>query len=117
MNFKQFRQRADCADFFVTSKLNKALNIQMPTDLFGELEREAALLGRTWNEHTNYIMRILLGHLTPDFDDARTVEDWRTRMSPCMFQLTEGGEWIPFTVIGASHHEHEAISETRQHAQ
>ena len=111
------RHRGDCADFFATPEQNERIDIQIPPDLQTELEQEAARAGRTWNDHLCYILNVLHGSHTPDFDDASSVEDWRTRMSPCLFQLREGEEWYPFTCIGASHHEHETISKTGQHAQ
>lgn len=111
------RHRGDCADFFATPKQSQSVDLNVPGDLLEELEHEAARGGRTWNDYVGYILRILRGQHPPDFDDARSVEDWRTRMSPCEFRLTEGGEWFPFTCLGASHHEHEAISQAGQHAQ
>lgn len=111
------RHRGDCADFFATPKQSERIDIRIPTDLQSELEHEAARAGHTWNDHMGYIVRILIGHQQPGFDDERSVGDWRTLMSPCMFQLTEGGEWFPFTCLGASRHEHEAISQASQHAQ
>lgn len=93
------RHCGNYADFFATPKQSKSVDLNVPEDLQAELEREAALAGRTWNDHIGYIVRILFGHQPPDFDDARSVEDWFTRMSPCEFRLTEAGDWIPFTCL------------------
>ena len=111
------RHRGDCADFFATPKQSEWIGLRIPPDLLSELEHEAAGAGRTWNDHLCYILNILDGSHTPDFGDAHSVEDWCTRMSPCLFQLNEGEEWVPFTCLSASHHEHEAISKAGQHAQ
>jgi hypothetical protein len=69
------RHRANCADFFATPKQSSFMALNMPEDLQAELEHEAALAGRTWNDYVGSIVNILLGH-QPQTSMMRAV--WRT---------------------------------------
>lgn len=72
------------------------MDLNIPVDVLEELEHTAARAGRTWNDQLCYIVGIWLGHHPPDFDDERSVEDWRTLLSSCGYRFTDAEEWIPF---------------------
>ena len=93
------RHRGDCAEFFVTPHQTKSAQLHAPVDVIGEIEHAAAMAGRTWNTQLTYIVELCLGKHLPDFDDGRSVEDWRTLLSPCTFRLREGEGWTPFTCL------------------
>jgi len=111
------RHRGDCADFFSTPQQTGSVEFLAPIDVISEIELAAARAGRTWNDQICYIAELFQGRRPPDFDDERTEDDWRTLMSPSRVWIDKEGCWVPFTCLGERRHEHEAISETRQHAQ
>ena len=94
------RHRVDCADFFRAPHQRDHLNFKIPVNVISEIELAASRAGRTWNDQICYITGIFLGWRTLDFDDARSVEDWRTLMTGSMVQLDEAGKWFPFNCVG-----------------
>jgi hypothetical protein len=63
------------------------------------IEHAAARTGRTWNDQFTYVLGLCLGKHPPDFDDGRSVEDWRTLLSRCRFRWSEAEAWTPFTCL------------------
>lgn len=93
------RHRGDCADFFADSDQTARIQFDGPVAVIGEIEHAAARAWRTWNTQFVYVVEICLGYHLPDFDDGRTVEDWRALLSPCRFRLSEAGAWSPFACL------------------
>jgi hypothetical protein len=93
------RHRGDCADFFVATHQTHRVQLDGPADVIGEIEHAAALAGRTWNTQLTYVLELCLGYHPSDFDDGRSVEDWRTLLRPCRFRLSEAKDWSPFTCL------------------
>jgi hypothetical protein len=93
------RHRGDCADFFATLQQPKRIDLDGPHSAINKLERAAAQAGRTWNDQLIYIFGLFLGYHLPDFDDGRSLEDWRTFMSPWKFRVSETEGWSPFTCL------------------
>src|SRR5688572_23176605 len=93
------RHRGDCAEFFVAPQQTERIEFGGPVATINAMvyaiEHAAARAGRTWNTQLIYVMSLCLGHHPPDFDDARTVEEWRTLLSPCEFRTSETGDWSP----------------------
>ena len=95
------RHRADCSEFFDGLHQNtKRVDFKAPDDVISEIGLAAARAGRTWNDQLGYIAELFLGRRPPDFDDARSEEDWRTLLSPSMLWIPEAGGWIPFAGLG-----------------
>ena len=111
------RHRADCGDFFVAPDQTDRIDFKVPADVINDLEREAFRAGRTWNDQLTYVAEVFLGRRPPDFDDPRSVEDWRTLLRSSLYRLTEAGDWLPFACLGEQRHEHETIPQTRQRTQ
>ena len=95
------RHRGDCAEFFVAPDQTESLQFDGPADAIGAIEHAAASTGRTWNDQFNYVMGVCLGYHLPDFDDARSVEDWRTVMGPCAIRESGGADWTSFERLPA----------------
>jgi hypothetical protein len=93
------RHRADCYDFFTAPYQTASVQLDGPADVFGEIEHAAARTGRTWNTQLTYVLELCLGKHLPDFDDERSVEDWRTLLRPCAFRLREAEAWNPCTCL------------------
>jgi hypothetical protein len=93
------RHRADCYDLFTAPHETGCVAFRRPRLAVCELEPEAARTRRTWNAQLTYLLELCLGYHPPDFDDPRTVEDWRTLLSPCAFRVREGEDWNPFTCL------------------
>ena len=93
------RHRADCYDFFTAPHETHRVQFDGPADAICELERGAARVGRTWNAQLTYVLELCLGYHPSDFDDPRSVEDWRTLLRPCRFRLSEAKDWSPFTCL------------------
>lgn len=93
------RHRGDCADFFSTPQETARIEFDAPVEVIGEMEHAAAKTGRTWNTLFTYVMGICFGKHLPDFDDPRSVEDWRTLLSDCNFRLRETEGWKPCTCL------------------
>lgn len=93
------RHRWDCADFFVAPDQTERMQLDGPADVFGEIERAAVRAGRTWNTQLTYVLELCLGYHSSDFDDERSVEDWRTLLRPCAFRSSEAAAWYPFTCL------------------
>ena len=93
------RHRLDCAEFFVSPNQTAPMQFGGPIDVISEIEHAAVLDGRTGNTQLAYVLDLCLGHHPPDFDDGRSVEDWRTLLSRCAFRFSEAGDWIPCTCL------------------
>ena len=93
------RHRGDCAEFFVPPGKTARIEFDGPVDVIGEMEHAAARAGRTWHAQFTYVMGICLGYHPPDFEDNRSVADWRTLLSECNFRTMETGGWAPFTCL------------------
>jgi hypothetical protein len=93
------RHRADCYDLFTAPHETECVAFQGPAGVIAELERDAARTGRTWNAELIYVLEICRGYHPSDFDDPRSVEDWRTLLSPCAFRVNEAADWSPFTCL------------------
>lgn len=93
------RHRGDCADFFVDPDQTARIQLECPRAVLGDIEHAAARAGRTWNNQFIYVMELCRGYHPPDFDDGRSVEDWRTLLSRCAFRLREAEDWNPFTCL------------------
>ena len=93
------RHRGDCAEFFVAPDQTESMQLGGPRSAIGEIEHAAARAGRTWNAQLAYVLGLCLGDHPPDFDDARSAEDWRTLLRPCAFRFSEAADWIPFTPL------------------
>jgi hypothetical protein len=93
------RHRADCFDLFTAPHETECVAFQGPTDAVCALERDAARAGRTWNAQVTYVLEICRGYHPPDFDDPRSVEEWRALLAPCEFRVSEGADWNPFTCL------------------
>jgi len=93
------RHRGDCAEFFVATHQTHHGQFDGPVDVIDELEHAAAMAGRTWNDQLTYIMEVCLGKCLPDFDDGRSVEDWRTLLTPCRYRVREAEGWSPCTCL------------------
>ena len=97
------RHRGTCADFYATPEQTARIELDGPVATINiikyAIEHEAARSGRTWNTQFAYVISLCLGHHLPDFDDGRSVEDWRTLLSPCEFRTGETGDWRPFTCL------------------
>jgi hypothetical protein len=70
-----------------------------PADVISEIEHAAALAGRTWNTQLTYVLELCLGYHPSDFDDGRSVEDWRTLLSACRFRFSEAEAWRSFEAM------------------
>jgi hypothetical protein len=44
-------------------------------------------------------LTLFLYNHPPDFDDGRSVEDWRTLLSRCAFRFSEAEAWTPCTCL------------------
>lgn len=95
----QPRHRGDCADFFSSSDQTEFMQLDLPVNVLSAMEHAAARAGRTWNDQLCYIVKLLLGDNLPDFDDGRSVEDWRTLLSRCRFRFSEGEAWRSFAAM------------------
>lgn len=104
------RHRGDCADFFAAPDQIARVQLDGPVAVIGAIEHAAAQAGRTWNDQFVYVVGLFLGHHPADFDDGRSVEDWRTLLSPCRFRCNEGEAWSPCTCLWRKRHEHQTIS-------
>jgi len=93
------RHRGNCADFFVDPDQTERLELDGPRSAIGELEHAAARAGRTWNTQLTYVMEVCLGDHLPDFDDGRSVEDWRTLLSRRRFRFSEAEAWSSFAAM------------------
>jgi hypothetical protein len=93
------RHRGNCADFFVTPQQTARMEFDSPRTVIWEIEQAAARSGRTWNTQLTYVLGLFLGYHPADFDDQRSIEDWRTLMSPCNFRCNEAEDWSPFTLM------------------
>jgi len=93
------RHRADCFDLFTAPHETNAVQFQGPALEIGALEREAARTGRTWNAQLTYCLGVCLGQHRTDFDDPRSVEDWRTLLGPCEYRVRDTVDWSPFTCL------------------
>ncbi|HSF67703.1 MAG TPA: hypothetical protein VLA67_09790 [Nitrospiraceae bacterium] len=102
------RHRGGCADFYYAPHQDERVDLKVPVDVRGELELAAARAGLTWNDQLCYVGELFLGLRPPDFDDPRSVEEWRTLMSDSLVWIDTEGDWVPFNSLG-EHHEHEAI--------
>ncbi len=87
------RYRWDCAEFFADPDHTERMQLNGPGSAIDAIGRAAAQAGRTWNDQFNYILGICLGEHPPDFADGRSVEDWRTLLSPCRFRFSETEDW------------------------
>ena len=95
------RHRGDCGDFFVAPHQTHRVQLDGPAGVIGEFEHAAAQAGRTWNTQLSYVLELCLGYHPPDFDDGRSVEDWRTLLAKCAFRLSEAEDWTSFTYLQA----------------
>ena len=93
------RHRGDCADFFADSDQTEHVQLDGPRSAIGEIEHAAARAGRTWNTQLTYVLELCRGYHPSDFDDERSVEDWRTLLRPCRFRLSEAEDWNPFPCL------------------
>ena len=93
------RHRGNCADFFSSSDQTEFMQLDLPVTVLSALEQAAARAGRTWNDQLCYIVKLLLGDHLPDFEDARSVEDWRTLLSRCQFRFSEAQAWSSFAAM------------------
>jgi hypothetical protein len=93
------RHRADCYDLFTAPHETESVQFQGPALAVCEFEHAAARAGRTWNSQLTYVLGLCLGKHPPDFDDGRTVEDWRTLLAKCAFRLSEAENWTSFTYL------------------
>jgi hypothetical protein len=93
------RHRGDCADFFVAPRQTERVQLDGPTATIGKIEHAAARAGRTWNTQLTYVLELCLGYHPPDFDDGRSVEEWRTLLGPCRFRFSEAEPWSPCTLM------------------
>jgi hypothetical protein len=94
------RHRGDCADFFSTPGQTARMELDAPDSAIGDIEHAAAQTGRTWNDQLTYVLGLCLGYHLPDFEDGRSVEDWRTLLSRCRFRWSESEAWSSFTCLG-----------------
>lgn len=85
--------------FFVDPHQPARMQVDGPADAIGEIEHAAARDGRAWNDQFTYVLGLCLGDHSPDFDDGRSVEDWRTLLSRCAFRFERGVAWSPFTCL------------------
>lgn len=93
------RHRGTCADFFVAPHQTECMELDGPRSVIGVIEHAAASAGRTWNAQLTYVLGLCLGDYPSDFDDARSVEDWRALLSPLSFRFSEAEDWRPFTCL------------------
>jgi hypothetical protein len=93
------RQRADCYDLFTAPHETHSVQFQGPALAVCELERDAARTGRTWNAQLTYCLGLCLGRHRTDFDDPRSVEDWRALLATCAFRMSAADAWSPFTCL------------------
>jgi hypothetical protein len=93
------RHRGDCADLFSTPEQTARIELDAPDSTISEIEHAAARTGRTWNAQLIYVLSLCLGYHPPDFTDGRSVEDWRTLLSPCNFRFSDSDAWRPFTCL------------------
>lgn len=93
------RHRGDCADFFVAPHETSRMQVAGPIAVISEIEHAAARARRTFNAQFTYVVNLCSGDHPPDFDDGRTVEDWRTLLSPCTFRFSEAAAWSPCTCL------------------
>ena len=93
------RYRGTCADFFVAPHQTERMHFDGPVAVIGTIEHAAARTGRTWNDQLTYVLELCLGYHPSDFDDGRSVEEWRTLLSPCAFRFSEAEAWNPFTCL------------------
>jgi hypothetical protein len=93
------RHRGNCADFFAAPHQTARIDLAGPRPAINELEHAAARAGRTWNDQLNYILELFRGYRQPDFDDERSVEDWRTLLRLCRFRANETDDWSPFACL------------------
>jgi hypothetical protein len=91
--------QAACFDFFTASHETERMQFDGPRSTISALEQAAAQAGRTWNGQLTYVLGLFLGDHPPDFDDGRTVADWRTLLSPCAFRFSESEGWTPCTCL------------------
>jgi hypothetical protein len=93
------RHRGNCADFFVAPQQTERVELAGPRSAIGEIEHAAARAERTWNDQFLYVLELCLGYHLPDFDDERSVEDWRLLLSRCRFRCSEADNWSPCTCL------------------
>ncbi len=93
------RHRGDCAHFFVAPQQTERIHFDGPVAVINAIEHAAARAGRTWNDQFTYVMGICLGMHLPDFEEARSVEDWRALVSECAFRFSEGEAWRSFAAM------------------
>ena len=96
------RHRSDCTEFFRDPDKTAPMQVDGPDAAIDAIGRASAEAGRSWTDQFNYILGICLGDHTPDFDDGRTTEDWRTLLSPCRFRFSETADWNPCTWLWAT---------------
>ena len=93
------RYRGNCADFFADPHQTARVQFDGPADVIGDIEHAAAQALRTWNTQFTYVLELCRGYHPPDFDDPRSVEDWRTLLSRCRFRGSEADAWASFTCL------------------
>lgn len=91
--------RGDCAEFFVAPHQTEEMQLDGPVTVISAMEHAAARAGRTWNTQLTYVLGLCLGYHPPDFDDGRSVEEWRTLLAPVRFRFHEGQDWRPCTCL------------------
>jgi hypothetical protein len=92
------------------------MQLDGPRSAIGAIEHAAARTGRTWNHQFAYVMGLCLGYHPSDFDDGRSVEDWRTLLSPCRFRVSKAEDWTPITCLWRRGHERQTIPPTGERA-
>jgi hypothetical protein len=93
------RYRGNCAEFFVAPDQTEGVQLAGPVTVISGIEHAAARAGRTWNTQCTYVLGVCLGYHPPDFDDGRSVEDWRALLAPCRFRCSEAEPWSPCTLM------------------
>ena len=93
------RHRADCAEWFSSPNQTEYVLLDMPVSGRSAIEHGAAKAGRTWTDQFFYVLARCRDERLPDFDDVRSVEEWRTLLMSSSYRFNETEEWTRLSCL------------------
>lgn len=93
------KYRADSIEWFHDPTADRKIDFTGPQDVYAAIEEAAERADRTFNDQLLYALRVCRGDVAIDFDDERSVLEWRDLMGQMKMQLNSVDEWIPCSVI------------------
>lgn len=93
------KYRADSIEWFHDPKADSKIDFQGSREMYAALEEAAERADRTFNDQVRYVLRVCRGDVATDFDDERSVREWRDLIGEMRMQFNDGDEWIPCRVL------------------